>query len=88
MVPWEVVVRVRSLLSLSTGAMVGAGAMYLLDPEHGVERRKRARRRAVRTARAGAVHAGVDVARRAEALAVAAVAGYRQARVEPPAPAN
>jgi hypothetical protein len=75
-------VRVRTMLTLSTGAALGAGAMYLLDPEHGPDRRREARRTAARSAREGAVRAAADARQRAEALTVAAVAGYRQARTE------
>jgi hypothetical protein len=73
-------VRIRTLLTLSTGAAVGAGAMYLFDPEHGPVRRREARRSAARSAREGAVRAAFDARERAEALAAAAVAGYHQAR--------
>ncbi len=73
--------RVRTVLTLTTGAALGAGAMYLLDPEHGPERRRDARRNALRHARQGAVQAAIDGRRRAEELALSAVAGYREARV-------
>jgi hypothetical protein len=62
---------------------MGAAAMYLLDPEHGPQRRVEARRSALRQARTSAVTAAAEARRRAEEMAVAAVAGYRQARVEP-----
>jgi hypothetical protein len=73
-------VRVRSLLSLSTGAALGAGAMYLLDPDHGPTRRREARRTALREARRGAVTATVRAARQAEEVASAAITGYVEAR--------
>jgi hypothetical protein len=73
-------VRVRSLLSLSTGAALGAGAMYLLDPDHGPVRRREARRTALREARRGAVSATVRAARQAEEVASAAITGYVEAR--------
>lgn len=72
--------RIRTLLTLTTGAAFGAGAMYLLDPEHGPQRRQVARRQAMAWARENAVHSAGDVRRRAEEVAVAALAGYREAR--------
>jgi hypothetical protein len=74
------VVRFRTFVTLSTGAALGAGAMYLLDPEHGAARRRAARRSAARSARDGAVRVALDAKRRAEEVAVFAVAGYQQAR--------
>jgi hypothetical protein len=79
-------VRVRSVLSLATGAAVGAGWMYLLDPDHGERRRREARREAARQLREGTVRAALDAKRRAEDVALAAVTGYREARVEVEAP--
>jgi hypothetical protein len=73
-------VRVRSLVSLGTGAAVGAGAMYLLDPDHGPVRRREARRTAFREARRGAVRATVRAAKQAEQVASAAIDGYVDAR--------
>jgi hypothetical protein len=73
-------VRVRSILTLGTGAALGAGAMYLLDPEQGPVRRREARRSALREARQGAVRAAVRAARNAEAAATAAATGYVEAR--------
>ena len=75
--------RIRTVLTLTTGAAVGAGAMYLLDPEHGEERRRQARRTALQQARSGAATALVEGRRRAEEVAAAAWAGYHQARAEP-----
>lgn len=75
--------RIRTLLTLATGAAAGAGAMYLLDPEHGEARRRQARRSAVAQARSGAATALVEGRRRAEDLAVAAWAGYQEARTDP-----
>lgn len=72
--------RIRSLLLVSTGAALGAGSMYLLDPEHGDERRREFRQEALRQARTGAVRASRDAKRRAGELTLAAVAGYREAR--------
>lgn len=72
--------RVRTLLALTTGAALGAGSMYLLDPEHGEARRREARREAAHQLRDGAARAAVEAKRRAEEVVVAAVAGYQQAR--------
>lgn len=74
--------RVRTILTLTTGAAAGAGAMYLLDPDHGPQRRRQARRGAVRQARTRAAGLARDSRRHAAELAGAAVAGYRQAREE------
>lgn len=76
--------RIRTLLTLSTGAAIGAGTMYLLDPEHGPKRRREARASAMAQAREGTVRAALDAKRRAEELAVAAVAGYHEARAADP----
>lgn len=72
--------RVRSIVTLGTGAAMGAGAMYLLDPEHGPERRRDARRSALREARRGAVRAVKTAAQRADEVATAAATGYVEAR--------
>jgi hypothetical protein len=73
-------VRVRSIVNLGTGAALGAGAMYLLDPDHGPVRRREARRTALREARRGAVTAAIRAARQAEEVASAAITGYVDAR--------
>lgn len=69
--------RPSTLLKLSVGAAAGAGATYLLDPDHGPERRRELRRNAMARAR----HRAVDTARGGQVLArevlAAAVAGYR-----------
>lgn len=82
--------RARTLVTFAVGATAGASAMYLLDPEHGLERRREARRSAVRRARSGAVELGTDAQRRAEEMVRAAVEGYHRGRegepvvIEPP----
>jgi gas vesicle protein len=73
-------VRIRTLFTFGTGAAVGASAMYLLDPEHGVQRRRQARRTAAAQARDGAVRAVSEARRRAEEVAVSATAGFQEAR--------
>jgi gas vesicle protein len=72
--------RIRTLFTFGAGAAVGASAMYLLDPEHGAERRREARRSAAAQAREGAVRAATEARRRAEEVAVSAAAGYQEAR--------
>lgn len=76
--------RVRTLVTFVSGAAAGAGTVYLLDPEHGPERRRQALRSAGVQARRGAARAVVDVRRRVEEVAAAAVAGYRQGSRPPP----
>jgi hypothetical protein len=83
-------VRPPTLLTFAAGAAVGAGWMYLLDPEHGQQRRRAARQEALRRARVGATELATDALRRAEEAARAALDGYQQGRaggaivVEPP----
>lgn len=43
--------RLRTWLALGLGAAIGAGGVYLYDPEHGHARRRAARMRATRQAR-------------------------------------
>ena len=74
--------RVRSMLTLSTGAALGAGVMYLLDPEHGASRRRDARRQVLRQAQQGARRAVIDARRQAAELSAAAVTGYHRSRAE------
>jgi hypothetical protein len=75
-------VRVRSLLSLTTGAALGAGAMYLLDPDHGPTRRQEARRSAYREGRRVAADAAARGVRELGSMAEAAVYGFSAARHE------
>jgi hypothetical protein len=75
-------VRVRTLFSFASGAAFGAAWMYLADPEHGPDRRREARRNALRQARQGVILLATDARHRAERFAYAAVAGYQQGRVE------
>jgi hypothetical protein len=72
--------RLRTLMTLATGAAAGAGAMYLLDPEHGPARRREVRRSALRRARRGATSALQEGQRQARAIARSAADGYRQAQ--------
>lgn len=54
--------RIRTIATLGFGAAAGAGAMYLLDPEHGRQRRAQARRDAVARAQEGLTDAATRVA--------------------------
>lgn len=72
--------RIRTWVTFSTGAAVGAGAMYLLDPEAGPARRRAARQEALRQARSGTAVAVIEARERAAEVATAALAGYREAR--------
>jgi hypothetical protein len=74
--------RIRTLLSFATGAAVGAGWMYLADPDHGPQRRRDARRSAFRQARLAAVALAAEGRRRVEEYVHAAAAGFQQGRVE------
>ncbi len=74
--------RVRTIVAMAAGAAFGAGWMYLLDPDHGEQRRREARREAARQVRDGTVRAALDAKRRAEDVALAAVSGFHEARVD------
>lgn len=80
--------RLRTLLTLTAGAALGAGTMYLTDPEHGSDRRRVARKEAFAQARRGAARAATDGPRHAAGLLDAVVTGYQQARVQDPGPAT
>jgi hypothetical protein len=74
--------RLRTYLSMAVGAGIGAGAMYLLDPDSGERRRRELRRDAYTHVKEGAVtatKAGVELSRD---LTSAAVDGYREGRAE------
>lgn len=71
--------RIRSLFSFTTGAAVGAAAVYLFDPDHGPQRRREASKWAAEQAQQQAREAAlrvVDVSRQA---VTAASDGYREA---------
>ena len=80
--------RVRTLMTFATGAAAGAGAVYLLDPEHGPARRREVRRSALRQAREAATSALQEGRRQAREMAIAAAAGYQEAREVPEAPSR
>jgi len=81
-------VRIRTVLAMTTGAALGAGWMYLLDPDHGEQRRREARREAAHQVRDGAVRAALDAKRRVEDVALAAVSGYHEGRTVPARPGD
>ena len=77
--------RVRSMMAMTTGAALGAGAMYLLDPDAGDQRRREVRRSALRElGRHGADLASRGVSRAGTVLE-AAVYGFHAERHPPPA---
>lgn len=70
--------RVRTAFTLIVGGVLGAGVMYLLDPDHGDERRREARRDAVRRTREQARRLASEGRQLGEELKAAAVSGYRE----------
>jgi gas vesicle protein len=75
-------VRIRTLATMTVGAGIGAGAMYLLDPDSGEQRRRALRRDAYKQVKQGAAtatKAGLELGRD---VTTAAVDGYREARAE------
>lgn len=71
--------RVRTLLAFGAGVMVGAGASYLGDPEHGRQRRGEARSWAVARGRERVGTTAGAAARSARSWVSAAAEGYREA---------
>ncbi len=57
--------RIRTLVAVGVGAALGAGGMYLLDPEHGDARRREAASRAAERGREELTGATRDLRRRA-----------------------
>ena len=75
--------RLRTVVAVTTGAAAGAGATYLFDPDHGPQRRRLARRNALRQAQKGALRGVRRTRREVAALAAAGVAGYQRGRAAP-----
>ena len=73
--------RIRTWLAWWAGVVVGAAAMYLLDPEHGPRRRREARRDALQRLRRAATGALATARAQASAAAAAGVEGYRSSRI-------
>lgn len=71
--------RIRTLLAFGAGAAVGAGAVYLGDPDHGRQRRGEARSWAAAQGRARARTAAAGAARSVRSYAQAALEGYQEA---------
>ena len=74
--------RIRTFLTFSVGAACGAGAMYLLDPYSGEQRRRELRRDAYQQAKQGAITATRAGAELTRDLGAAAVEGYQEARAD------
>lgn len=74
--------RIRTLLTFSVGAGCGAGAMYLLDPDSGGQRRRDLRHDAFQQAKQGARTATKAGAELTRDLTAAAVEGYQEARTD------
>lgn len=75
--------RIRTLLAFGAGAALGAGTVYLGDPDHGRQRRREARSWAAAQGRARATAAAGTAVRSARSYAQAAVEGYREASTTP-----
>ena len=72
--------RLRTVMALTAGAAAGAGATYLFDPDLGPQRRRHARRNALRQGRVVALHALRRATQEVASAASAGVVGYQQAR--------
>lgn len=72
--------RIRTWLAMALGVGVGAGSVYLLDPEHGRDRRREVAGRARRQAAARARQALVQGAGQARAVLVEARRGFAEER--------
>lgn len=72
----------RTILTLTTGAAAGAGAMYLLDPEAGRARRRELRRDALTRARHQAAEVARSGAELGREVADAALQSYQHARAD------
>ena len=72
--------RIRTWLAMAFGAAVGAGSVYLFDPEHGRSRRRAAAGRARRGAASRARVMAAGAARQARSMAVEARRGFAEER--------
>lgn len=72
--------RIRTWLAMGFGAAMGAGAVYLFDPEHGESRRREARVRARARADRELRDLAADAARQARVVVREARAGFEQSR--------
>lgn len=70
--------RIRTFLALGIGAAMGASATYLLDPEHGTDRRREARERAAARGREELATRSAEAVVRARTVAQEAVTGFRE----------
>ena len=75
--------RIRTILAFGLGAAVGAGTVYLGDPDHGRERRGEARTWAVAQGRQQATAAAGAAARSVQSYLAAAVEGFREGATTP-----
>lgn len=72
--------RIRTWLAMAFGAVVGAGSVYLFDPDHGRTRRRTAAGRARRGAAKRARGVAAGAARQARSMAVEARRGFSEER--------
>lgn len=72
--------RIRTVLALATGMALGAGGVYLLDPEHGETRRRDAAERAREAAAAEARRRAAELRDQGVELVRAARSGYASQR--------
>lgn len=70
--------RIRTLLALGVGAALGASATYLMDPDHGPDRRRDARTRAAERGREELATRSTEAVARAKVVAQEAVNGFRE----------
>lgn len=73
-------VRTRTWLAMAFGAAVGAGSVYLLDPDHGHARRGEVAARARRQAATQVRGAAAGASRQARAMLAEARRGFAEQR--------
>jgi len=71
--------RIRTLFTFATGAATGAAVVYLFDPVHGDQRRRRAGRWAAEQARDQVRQTGALMLDQTRQSVSAATQGYREA---------